>query len=81
MSRKIKLMDNACECHFKRMARAEMIEKFCNNVARCGCYIEWSYEGQNLVSCQLQGESEHIERLADECPFKELFEKYKNGEI
>lgn len=81
MSRKIKLMDYACECHLKRMARAEMIEKFCNNVARCGYYIDWSYEGRNLVSCQLQGESEHIERLADKCPFKELFEKYKNNEI
>ena len=81
MCRKTKFVDSACECHLKRMTRVEMIEKFCHNVARCGCYVEWSYEVQNLVSCQLQGVSEHIERHANKCQFKELFEKYKNNEI
>ena len=65
------------------------IEEFCKG--SCGYYIEWDkqipkrnvdmidgYEWVNVpcVSCQLQGESERIERVAENCPFKSELEKH-----
>lgn len=41
----------------------------------CPNYIEWSYYGQGLVSCKLQGESEIIEAIADDCPNREKFKE------
>lgn len=42
----------------------------------CPHYIEWSYYGNCLISCKLQGESDHIEKIADDCPYtKELEQK------
>lgn len=37
----------------------------------CPHYIEWDYYGSHLVSCKLQGESDHIEKIAYQCPHEE----------
>lgn len=50
---------------------------FCNSM-NCGYYIVWNCGcGGDLTSCQLQGESENIEQLAPECPFKNELKEYQ----
>ena len=42
----------------------------------CKHYIEWNYDFDNCqpytcVSCELQGQSYDIEKIADDCPHKQ----------
>lgn len=50
------------------------IEKTCK---RCNCkhFIVWSFGFGDMYSCKLQGQSEHIESVAKDCPFKEQFKE------
>ena len=46
---------------------------------QCNCeeYIEWSFGfGSQLFSCKLQGESDDITEIAEDCPFRKELEKY-----
>lgn len=37
----------------------------------------WSFGYGNCISCKLQGESYNIESVADDCPYKDKFNKLK----
>ena len=36
----------------------------------CPHYVEWSYYGSSLFSCKLQGESDNIMVIANDCPHR-----------
>ena len=36
----------------------------------CPYYIEWSFYRSSLFSCKLQGESDDITAIANDCPHK-----------
>lgn len=52
------------------------IEKICKEI-QCPHFIEWSFGCGNCISCKLQGESCNIKSVADDCPYKDKFNKLK----
>lgn len=40
------------------------------NAQHCSDYIVWSFGYGNCISCKLQGESEHITEIPENCPFR-----------
>lgn len=50
------------------------IEKKCKQLG-CEHYIEWEFYNNQLISCKLQGESDDIECVAGNCPFKGKFNR------
>lgn len=52
------------------------IEKICKEI-QCQHFIELSFGYGNCISCKLQWESYNIESVADDCPYKDKFNKLK----
>lgn len=52
------------------------IEKICKEI-QCPHFIVWSFGYSDCISCKLQGESYNIESVADDCPYKDKFNKLK----
>lgn len=52
------------------------IEKICKEV-QCPYFIVWNFGYGDCISCKLQGESYNIESVADDCPYKDKFNKLK----
>lgn len=50
------------------------IEKICKD-NQCEHFIVWDIGYGNLISCKLQGESDHINCIAKNCPLKDKFKK------
>ena len=62
-------MDMEEKAYFESITPFTDTEKECLN-AHCPNFVVWSYWGQELHSCKLQGESDNIVNCADceECP-------------
>uniref|UniRef100_UPI004026754F hypothetical protein n=1 Tax=Segatella hominis TaxID=2518605 RepID=UPI004026754F len=56
------------------------IEKICKEI-QCPHFIVWNFGYGDCISCKLQGkaarESYNIESVADDCPYKDKFNKLK----
>lgn len=50
------------------------IEKICKEV-QCQHFLVWSFGYDNCYSCKLQGGSYNIESVANNCPYKDKFNK------
>lgn len=52
------------------------IEKICKEIL-CQHFIVWNFGYGDCISCKLQGKSYNIESVADDCPYKDKFNKLK----
>lgn len=52
------------------------IEKICKEI-QCQYFIVWNFGYDDCISCRLQGASSNIESVADDCPYKDKFNKLK----
>lgn len=52
------------------------IEKICKEI-QCPHFIVWNSGYGDCISCKLQGENYNIESIADDCPYKDRFNKLK----
>lgn len=52
------------------------IEKICKEI-QCPHFIVWNFGYGDCISCKLQGERYNIESVADDCPYKDKFNKLK----
>lgn len=48
------------------------IENKCKEL-HCKNYIEWDFGYGKCISCTLVGQSYHIEKIANDCPYKNEF--------
>lgn len=53
------------------------IQEICKSIG-CDNYIEWSFGYGPCVSCKLQGQSETINSVAEDCPYKDKFKEVTN---
>ena len=56
------------------------IEQICKE-NQCEQFIVWNIGYGDLVSCKLQGESDHINCVAKDCPFKDKFNHLKRKKV
>lgn len=52
------------------------IEKICKEI-QCPYFIVWNFGYDDCISCRSQGASSNIESVADDCPYKDKFNKLK----
>ena len=54
-----------------------MLDEICAR-QKCEYYVEWDFEDESnqctyaCTSCTLQGQSSHIEKIADNCPYEDI---------
>lgn len=67
-----------------------MINRFCYKMFelfKCPNYIEWEFvdseynHSYNCTSCMLQGQSYNIDKIANNCPFKERFTEREESDV
>lgn len=54
---------------YENAMKEENINAFCRERG-CENYIEWNCGYGDCISCKLQGQSYNIEKIAEDCPFK-----------